>query len=185
MLPNVCATQGLNPDAKLMYQRQGANSPQSPGSEPRMHLTPFWAGILLALAAALMIWNAKKIRAYQQDYRFEGGFTGKHYDCMLGSANSEATLRCRVGADPSHLYLMARPEDPPRPQIFSWRNQFYFRADYPTDLAIPWNDLECRPGRLFFKEVIWFRNDEKRFYVYVPREIGESLLTDAGRALPL
>lgn len=136
-------------------------------------------------AVALVVWNFVRFQRVQREYRFDGEFSGNRYECALGTTDSEGPLKCSIGATPSSLYLMATPGAERQRSMLSWRHSRDFHTVYKCDLQIPLYDLEWREGKMFFKDVIWFENNAKRFYVYVPKEIGEKLLADAGRALPL
>ena len=152
---------------------------------PTVHHIPASIALLLgALAVLLTLWNAARIRSFQRDYGYQGGFPGKPYECDLRSADSEWPVRCFVGATDSALYLIADPQPPPRPW-WGWGKYGSFRTVFKTDLRIPWTSLQCRAGRMFLKEVIWFENRPRKFFVYVPREIGERVLRDAGRQIPV
>jgi hypothetical protein len=119
----------------------------------------------------LTFWYARNWKGFQQDYRFDGEFQGPRYDCRVRFAHGEGAVQCLVGADRSALYLLA----PPKAKRSWWR----YRG---KNLKIPWTDLECRAGRTVLKDCLWFEIPPKKIHFYVPKEIGDQLLRDAGRA---
>ncbi|MGA8273907.1 MAG: hypothetical protein WB919_20255 [Candidatus Sulfotelmatobacter sp.] len=148
-------------------------------------MTPAIVLVVLVFGIFLMLWNIARMRGVQRDYSYEGEFPGNHYLCDLRSAGTESTIRCQIGASDSALYLMADPETQAKLSWRPWKVQNWdFRALSNTNLRIPCTDLQYRTGKMFFRDVIWFENRSRRFYVYVPREIGDKLLIDAGRAVP-
>ena len=152
---------------------------------PTVHrIPPSIAFLLGGLAVLLTLWNAARISSFQRDYGYQGGFPGTPYECDLRSADSEWPVRCFLGATDAALYLMADPQALKR-SWWGWEKYGSFRNVFKTNLRIPWTSLQCRAGSMFFKEVIWFENRPRRFYIYVPRAIGEKLLIDAGRQIPI
>jgi hypothetical protein len=148
-------------------------------------MTPFIVFVVAGLAVLLMVWNVAKIRSFQRDYGYEGEFPGAPYECDLRSADSEFPMQCRIGATDSALYIMANP-NAQRPRTWwGWGKYGSFRSLFKSDLRIPWSEVQCRAGTMFLKKVIWFENRSRKFYVYVPRDVGEKLLTDAGREIPV
>jgi hypothetical protein len=145
-----------------------------------------YVAIAFALAILLVVWNARRIRSYQRRWTFVGQFPGTPCVCDLRTADAAWTMTCLIGATDSALYLMAQPDDLPRKRRW-WQSgtNRSFRAFYKTDLCIPWNELSWRGGTMFLKQVVWFENRERRFYVCVPRAIGEKVLADARREPPL
>jgi hypothetical protein len=148
-----------------------------------VHISPAMAFVLVGLGFLLVVWRAAKIRGFQREFQFEGEFPGQPYECQLRSTDAESPVQCRIGATDTFLYLM-----PPQGQTRKrWWAVTYgdFQGFSKTSLRIPWSDLQWRAGRMFFKEVIWFENRPRQFYVYVPRAIGEKVLIDAGRDIPV
>ncbi len=146
-----------------------------------MHVSKVAFAIAFAAAIALVLWNVFRVRAYQRDYRFDGLFKGTLHDCQLGVSSAEELFYCRIGATEDALFLMALARDDERNRRKFWGYDHNFRRFSPTDLRIPWQDLECRVGKLFLKDVLWFENHPRRLYLYVPQEVGERVLKDAGR----
>jgi hypothetical protein len=124
------------------------------------------ACIGLAFVAGLMLWTVITVRQFERSYRHDGSFTGRRYDCRLQWAYAEGSTQCTLGADRSALYL------------FRSRNPWGVTK---CDLRVPWTDLEWRPRKILFTNVMWFYVRSKRMHFHVPRDIGESLLADAGR----
>jgi hypothetical protein len=147
-------------------------------------MTPFLVALVFVFAVLLVIWNAVRIRGYQRDYQYEGGFPGEPYPSELRTPDTEWPMKCLIGATDTALYLMADPQDHNKRLWWGWGKYASFRQFYKNDLRIPWTDLEFRAGKMFFQDVIWFENRQKKFYVFVPRAVGEKVLTDAGRAIP-
>lgn len=145
----------------------------------------FYITLAAAAAAALMIWNVTRIRGYQRDWGYEGEIPGTYYPCDLRSADSEFPMQCRIGASDSAFYLMADPQALPTRTAFRRGKYGSFQSLFKSGLRVPWNELSWRGGSMFLKEVIWFENRRRRFFVYVPREIGEKVIRDAGREPPL
>lgn len=147
-------------------------------------MTPVIVVLVFVFAGFLMAWNAARVRTLQRDYGYEGEFPGKHYQCELRSADAKSAVRCFIGASDSALYFMADPEVQSKVRWWQQYQNYDFRMLSNTGMRIPWTDLQCRTGKMFFKEVIWFENRPKRFYVYVPRAIAETVLSDAGHPIP-
>ncbi len=148
-----------------------------------MQTTPIGLLIVFGVGLGMFVWNILRIRAYRQQFRYEGRFEGIVHECLLGCAWPEGLIFCRIGANRDALFLMAPPPDDPgnrRPLLGHNRRFSRFSA---SDLRIPWQELKCRRGRMLLKDVLWFENPEKRFSLYVPFEIGRALLQDASRAL--
>lgn len=129
--------------------------------------------IIVVIGVALTFWNALGWHGFARDYRFEGSFPGHRYECNLRFANSEDSNPCFVGADQFGLYLLARPGE----KTSWWRHR---RRSLKQNYYIPWSDLEWRAGRMFLEDCIWFNIPSRRIYFYLPKEVGEHLLTDAG-----
>ena len=137
------------------------------------------------LAVSLVLWNIARVRRFQRDYQYDGEIPCVRYECDLRDSAAESPMRCLIGATESALYL-ASPEDQRRRKWWqSWGDYRAFHRYYKANLRIPWTDLEFRATTVLFKEVIWFENRSKRFYIYVPRAIGEKVLADAGREIPI
>jgi hypothetical protein len=147
-------------------------------------MTPYIVALVFVFAGFLMIWKAARMHSLQRDYGYQSEFPGKHYPCELRSADAESAIRCLIGASDSALYLMADPEVQRKVRWWQQYQNYDFRMLSKTGLRIPWNDLECRAGKMFFKEVIWFENRPRRFYIYIPRAVAETVLSDARRPIP-
>jgi hypothetical protein len=61
---------------------------------------------------------------------------------------------------------------------WGWR---YGVGGFKKNLQIPWSDVECRPKIVLLKECMWFEVPSRKIYFYIPREIGDKLLIDAGK----
>lgn len=125
------------------------------------------ACIGLAFGAGLILWIVTTARQFQRSYRHDGRFAGRRYDCRLQWSYAEGTTRCSLGADQSALYLFGPST--------TWSGAL------KHDLRIPWTDLEWRPRKILFLNEMRFYVPSKRMHFHVPRDIGESLLADAGR----
>jgi hypothetical protein len=134
---------------------------------------------VFVIAVALVLWNAGVVRRFQSDYRYDGEFQGQRYECSLQFANSEHGIRCSLGADGSALYLLAVPK-----RTVSWWKNRAAHSFFRANLRIPWSDVEWREKRIMLKDSIWFEIAAKRIYFYVPRDVGDKLLVDAGRKIP-
>ena len=78
----------------------------------------------------------------------------------------------------SALYLLT----PPKRKISWWSNRGA-RGFLRMNLRIPWSDLDWREKTIMFKDCIWFEIPAKKIYFYVPRDVGDKLLVDAGRKI--
>lgn len=142
-------------------------------------MTPLIVILVSAMAVALVLWNAGIVRRFNNDYRYAAEFQGQSNECIVRFANSEYGTRCLLGADASALYLLAVPKR----KVSWWKNRAahsFFRAN----LRIPWSDLDWREKTIMFKDCIWFEIPAKKIYFYVPRDVGDKLLVDAGRKIP-
>jgi hypothetical protein len=108
---------------------------------------------------------------------YTGSFAGKRYECAVGGLSEECDALCFMGADESGLYLLPHAK---KPRSF-WGHRGVFRKS----LFIPWTDVAYRPGKALRKECRWFDLSARRVYFYVAKDIGEELLKDAGRGMPL
>jgi hypothetical protein len=133
---------------------------------------------VFVMAAALMYWNIRVMRRFETDYRYDGEFQGKRYECILRFANSDSSIRCVVGANASALYLLTAPQRK-RP----WWGNSGARGHLRTNLQIPWSDLVWSEKRILLKERVWFEIPSKKIYFYVPPDIGDYLLVDAERKI--
>jgi hypothetical protein len=137
-------------------------------------MTAFIIAIVCMIAVALMGRNFVVWRRFENLYRFDGDFGGERYECILRFASLEYGVRCFIGVDASALYLLAR----------SARKKSWWRFRNPNevfrhDLHIPWQDLDCRVGRVYLKDCMWFHIPSRGLHFYVPRNIGDRLLMDA------
>jgi len=135
--------------------------------------------IFVVLVVVLMGWNFARMYNFETDYRFSGYFQGKRYECVLGGLNQEHGTICFIGTDEQGLYLLPHPKP-----AFSWWKQRR-RQVLKKSLLIPWRDINCRAGRVLLKDCIWFDLPPRKIYLYVPRDIGEKLLTDARVIIPV
>jgi len=128
-----------------------------------------------------MLWNAGVMRRFQSDYRYEAGFQGKRYECVLRFANLESGIWCLLAADASALYLLTASDR----KRSRWRSSSRVISNeiFKTDLRIPWTDLDWREKRIFFKNCIWFEIPGKNISFYIGKDTGDELLVDAGRKL--
>ena len=133
--------------------------------------------LLLAAAALLMFWNFSNQRRFERDYAFHGSFQGARYECLVGGFNSEDRVLCMAGADRSGIYFLPHPKPPRR----FWNSR---RPVFKKSLLIPWVDLTYSSKKVLFKDCIWFDLSPRKIWLYVPKEIGEKLLTDAHREIP-
>ena len=132
--------------------------------------------IVGVLGLALTLWNGANWYLFQSGYRYNSEFLGKRYECSLKFVNAEHNNLCFVGGDGAALYLLAHPNG----KGWWWR---YGVVGYKKNLQIPWSDVECRPKTVLFKECMWFEIPARKIYFYIPREIGDKLLIDAGRKI--
>ncbi len=132
--------------------------------------------IVGVLGLALTFWSGANWYLFQSGYRYNSEFLGKRYECSLMFVSAENSNLCFVGADGAGLYLLSHPDG----KGWWWR---YGVVGFKKNLQIPWSDLECRPRTVLFKECMWFEIPSRKIYFYIPREIGEKLLIDAGRKI--
>jgi hypothetical protein len=142
-------------------------------------MEPVFILLIAAAAVGLIVWNASRVRRFENAYRHDDGFGGTHYETPLGLPNSEAKIQCLAGADQSALYLLKGP-----PSRSSMWQLFQHRPTFRYSLRIPWQDIECRTASMFFKPCIWFDLPSKKIHFYLAADIGQRLLTDAGRKSP-
>ena len=137
--------------------------------------------LLVVAAAALLVgWNFRRLFRFASDYNFVGSFQGKRYECSLGGLNEGHGTLCLIGADECGLYLLPHP----KPVRWLWGYPGGVQV-FKKSLLIPWRDIGCRTGRVLFKDCIWFDLAERKIYLYVPKDIGEKLLSDGGRQTPV
>jgi hypothetical protein len=142
-------------------------------------MTPVIAIAVFVVAVGLIAWNAGVMRRFKRDYRFNGEFHGKRYECVLRFANLESGIWCFLGADTSALYLLIATE---RKRHWWMGNRVGLANQiFSTDLQIPWSDLAWREKRNLLKDCIWFEIPASKIYFYVPRNVGDNLLFDGGR----
>jgi hypothetical protein len=134
--------------------------------------------ILIAGVAYLYVWNIRRVSRFERDYKYEGIFSGKQYDCRVGGFSEDRGTLCFLGADASGLYLLPHP----KPAFSLWRRR---DVVFKKALFIPWTDLGYRSAKVLFKDSVWFELSARKVYFYVPRDVGEKLLNDAGRGIPL
>ncbi len=136
--------------------------------------------ILIAAAAALLVgWNVQRLNRFLSDYNFTGLFQGNSYECSLGGLSDGHFTLCLIGADQYGLYLL------PHPKRVRWWAGYPRREVFKKSLLIPWTDIGCRTGKVLFKDCIWFDLAPRRIYLYVPKDIGEKMLSDAKRTIPI
>jgi hypothetical protein len=133
--------------------------------------------IVIALVVLLVGWNFLRLHGFDKDYRFAGSFQGNRYECNVGGFSEERDTLCFMGADTTGLYLLPHP----KPIRWFWG----YRGVFKNSLFIPWTDLGYRSGKALLKECVWFEIASRKIYFCVPKEVGEKLLNDAGRGIPL
>jgi hypothetical protein len=133
--------------------------------------------IFIAAAVFLIVWNIRRVYGFESDYKYTGSFAGKRYECAVGGLSEERDALCFMGADESGLYLL------PHPKKLRWFSGY--RGVFKKSLFIPWTDVAYRPGKALLKECLWFDLSARRVYFYIPKDVGEKLLNDAGRGMPL
>jgi len=143
-------------------------------------MTPAIIIAVSVAAVALMFWNAGNMRRFESDYRYDDEFQGNRYECMLRFANLDYGIRSLLGANGSALYLLAAPKHKVR-----WWGNRAAHGRLKTNLQIPWTDLAWQEKTILLKDCIWFEIPERKIYFYVPRDVGEKILSDAGRKVPL
>jgi hypothetical protein len=135
--------------------------------------------IVVAAAVLLVGWNFVRLHKFGSDYNFVGSFSGNRYECMVGGINENHGTLCLIGADGYGLYLLPHP----KPVRWFWGYPGRYQI-FKQSVLIPWKDIGCRSGRVLLKDCIWFDLAPRRVYFYVPKDIGEKLLTDAARLIP-
>jgi|GEM_PF-2225239 hypothetical protein len=136
---------------------------------------------VFVMAVVLIFWNVGIMRRFQNDYRYDGGFQGKRYECILRFANLDHGMWCLLGADASALYLLTASN-----RKRHWWSPSHIGVSnkiFKTDLRLPWTDLGWQEKTILLKECIWFEIPAKKIYFYVPRDVGDKLLIDAGRKI--
>jgi hypothetical protein len=144
-------------------------------------MTPVIVIAVFVMAVALIFWNVGIMRRFQSDYRYDGEFQGKRYECILRFANLDHGMWCFLGADASALYLFTA-SNRKRP----WWSSSHIGVSnkiFKTNLRLPWTDLGWQEKTFLLKECIWFEIPAKKIYFYVPRDVGDKLLIDAGRKI--
>ena len=134
--------------------------------------------ILCAVAAALLLWNINRWRSFLGDYQYPGVFQGHQYECRVGGLDQESRVLCMIGADESGLYLLPHPK-----KIRWYLGDSRGNKIFKKSLRIPWQDIACRYARVLFEDCIRFDLAPRKTYLYVPKDMGEKLLADAGRKI--
>jgi len=135
--------------------------------------------VVWAIAIPLMIWNARVMTRFEKVYRFDGEFPGNRHECILQFANTEFHYLCAAGANQSALYLLPPAEH----EISRWKSSK--EKIYKKSLQIPWSDLQYRTKKILFQDYLWLEIPERKVYFYIPKDVGDRLLIDAGRAVPI
>jgi hypothetical protein len=135
--------------------------------------------IVIAAAVLLVGWNFVRLSRFGSDYNFGGSFQGNRYECYLGGLGDGRSTLCFIGADAFGVYLLPHPK--PARWFWGFRGRYDF---FRQSLLIPWTDISCRSGKVLLKDCIWFDIASRKIYLYVPKDIGEKLLIDAGRKIP-
>jgi hypothetical protein len=139
--------------------------------------------IIIAAAVCLLVWNIRRVYGFERDYKYGGDFAGQRYECRVGGLSDDHGMLCFMGADANGLYLL-----PHAKQARSWWSYLGNRSRYDVfrkSLFIPWTDMGYRTGRAVLKECVWFELPARKVYLYVAKDVGEKLLNDAGRGMPL
>jgi hypothetical protein len=139
--------------------------------------------IVIAAVVCLLVWNIRRMVGFGRDYKYDGEFAGKRYECRLGGLSDGHSVLCFMGADANGLYLLPHPK--PERSFWSYLGNNYRYEVFRKSLFIPWTDLGCRHGKAVLKECVWFDLPARRVYFYVAKDVGEQLLNDAGRGMPL
>lgn len=134
--------------------------------------------IVGVIGLVLMFWNAANWYGFESGYRYHGQFQGKRYECGVRFANSECSELCFIGADAGALYLLSHPNR----KGWWWQ---YGGMGYKKNLQIPWSDLEYRETTILLKPCTWFEVSGKKIYFSIPKDIGDKVLIDAERKIPV
>jgi len=133
--------------------------------------------IILVAAVLLVLWSVRNQRSFEGDYLYQGSFQGNRYECIVGGLYSEDRMLCMTGADRSGIYFLPHP----KPQRLFQNSG---RAVFRKSLFIPWQDMTYCSKKVLFRDCLWFDLSPRKIWIYVPREIGEKLLTDGHREVP-
>ncbi len=129
-------------------------------------------------AALLVLWNVRNYNGFERAYAYQGSFPGERYECLVGGLYSEDRVLCMAGADRAGIYFLPHP----KPQ------RLFQNSGYPIfkkSFFIPWQDMNYCSKKVLFKDCIWFDLSPRKIWIYVPREVGEKLLADAHREIPI
>jgi hypothetical protein len=138
--------------------------------------------ILIAAVICLYLWNIRRVLGFERGYKYDGNFAGNRYECRVGGFDEGLGLLCFMGADAGGLYVLSHPRARRSVWSYLWNRRYEV---FRKSLFIPWTDLGYRAGRVLLKDCIWFDLPARRVYFYVPKDVGEKLLNDAGRGMPL
>jgi hypothetical protein len=139
--------------------------------------------IIIAAVVGLLVWNIRRLLGFQRDYKYDGDFAGKRYECRIGGLGEGPGLLCFMGADANGLYLL--PHEKLARSFWSYLGNRSRHEGFRKSLFIPWADMGYRSGRVLLKDCVWFELPTRKIYLYVEKDIGEQLLNDAGRGMPL
>jgi len=136
---------------------------------------------ILAIVALCVLWArlASSALAFEGDYRFEGEFPGKLHECVFNPSYGEAGYLCWIGANGSHLFLLNHADG--KGSRFGLP---FEQRGFDKNLSIPWRAISLRPRRFFLKDCVWFELPAIRVGFYLPRDVAEKVLADAGRQSP-
>jgi hypothetical protein len=130
------------------------------------------------IGVALTFWNGANWYGFVSGYRYNSEFQGKRYECRLRFATSECDSLCFIGANESGLYLLYHPAS----KGWWWK---FGAGGFNKNLEIPWSDLDYRPVTMLFKDCIRLEIPSRKIYFYIPKDIGDQLLIDAKRKIPI
>jgi hypothetical protein len=136
--------------------------------------------VVFASAVLLIGWNFFRLTRFETDYRYVGSFSGNRYECVVGGLDLEHGTLCIVGADKEGVYLLSHP----KPDRFYWGGGGRHRI-FKRNLMIPWSDFSYRSGKVLLRDCVWIEMPSRRIYLFVPKDVGEKLLRDAGRGFPI
>src|SRR6202142_4047294 len=100
--------------------------------------------VVIVAGVLLTVWNFFNQSNFYRDYFYDGYFTGRRYECMVGGLNPEARTLCFMGADELGVYILPHP----KPRKLFWGDGCYI---FKKSVLIPWKEIECSTGKILFE----------------------------------
>jgi hypothetical protein len=136
------------------------------------------AAVLAVVALLFYGWYRNDLRRLTRDFARQQPFDGKLHACLVRFPLDDTKTDCLLGANDAGLYMTS--SSAALKSNGRWSVRYYVIR---TPLFIPWSCVQVGDAKFPLRGYFRFSVPSNKATFFVPREIGERLLGDAGRTL--